>query len=165
MACGLLDGRSGRDELPLVRDRKRTTSNRKQRRSQQAFGGEPLWRVTKDLAYFFPCEEGRNIGLNKRLPRNYPARCFVQRSAGIIYFTCPALGSARRVYRPSGTLSVSKRIPSAKGLRLFGSLAPPIFAFRTSGSSSPTVLPRRRNRTWRGCLVPRAPRDRSALRA
>jgi hypothetical protein len=32
-------------------------------------GGEPLWRVQKDLAYFFQPVEGQNIGLNRRLPQ------------------------------------------------------------------------------------------------
>ena len=32
-------------------------------------GGEPLWRLQKDLAYFFQRLEGLNIGLNRRLPQ------------------------------------------------------------------------------------------------
>ena len=32
-------------------------------------GGEPLWRLHKDLAYSFQRVEGQNIGLNWRLPQ------------------------------------------------------------------------------------------------
>jgi hypothetical protein len=36
-------------------------------------GGEPLWRLPKDLAYSLHRVEGQNIGLKQAAPANYPA--------------------------------------------------------------------------------------------